>query len=92
MPVPVDDLQGLADRPGWTVDADRGLAVFAPVEGGWSAKVRRVAGTRAPGYDRYDRWHVAIIDPAGVARQTKPWSYLSDARAFAEGRVNAENA
>jgi hypothetical protein len=59
------------------------------VQGGWSAKVRRVAGTRDK--DRYDRWHVAIIDPAGVARQAKPWTYLSDARVSAVGRVNAEN-
>lgn len=86
-----EEIQTLAGRLGWTVDLDSMLALFFPSEGGWSAKLRRVRGGTGKGYDRYDRWHVALVDPAGVCRQAKPFTYLLDALRFAEGRVNAEN-
>ena len=91
MPAADDEIQTLASRPGWTVDLERELALYLPNEVGWSAKLRRVRGGTGKGYDRYDRWHVAVVDPMGVCRQAKPFTYLSDALRFAEGRVNAEN-
>lgn len=81
----------MVGRLGWTVDHGVALAMFLPSEGGWSAKLRRVRGGTGKGYDRYDRWHVALVDPTGVCRQAKPFTYLLDALRFAEGRVNGEH-
>lgn len=79
-----DDLAVLTDRPGWTVAAD--VAVYEPVAGGW---VGRVARLMYPA-KAYDRFLVAIIDPAGNARYTMYASMVSEARRLAEGHVNGQ--
>jgi hypothetical protein len=78
-----DDLSILEARPGWTVTAD--LAIYAPEPGSWTGRVARmkVAGRS------YERFHVAIVDPGGVARYTKFATMVSEARRLAEGHVQA---
>lgn len=91
LPIDPAELRTLAERPGWTLDPSRPAAQFRVSEGGWSARLRWAPGTRDRGYDRYGRWHVAIVDPSGVARQTKPHGHMWEAVRFAEGRVRAES-
>jgi hypothetical protein len=83
-----DELHALAVRPGWTVD-DRPAATYQLVAGGWRATIRILKGS-GRGYDRYDKFHVVVIDPAGVCRYTKPTTFLPEAIRIAEGRVNAQ--
>lgn len=84
--VPTEDIQTLADRPGWTVDGK--VATYAPVEGGWSARVTRV---RVAGHT-YERWHIAIRDRHGVARHVLHASMLGEAIRLAEQSVRGRNA
>ncbi len=62
-----DELNALTDRPNWTVTA--GVATYEPTPGAWLARIRAI---RIPGRAG-DRWHIAIIDPRGMARYTNPW-------------------
>ena len=59
-----DELDDLAERPHWTVTA--GVATYQPEPGAWCARVRAV---RVPGRAG-DRWHLAIVDPSGMAHYT----------------------
>jgi len=84
--VPVEDLAGaLADRPGWTVALR--VATYAPAEGGWSAAIHQLVVTTR----RYDRWHVAVRDPAGRVVYATPTSTLPEAIRVAEGQVRARS-
>jgi hypothetical protein len=78
-----EDIAILGDRAGWTVGD--GLATYEPTLGGWTARVRSV---RMAGHS-YERWHVAILDPAGRARSTSFASLLGEAARVAEARVRA---
>jgi hypothetical protein len=80
-----DDLAVLAERPGWTV-YDNKRALYAPVEGGWHARVSRLF-IPARGTDRF---HVALITPAGVALYTQMAVMVGEARRVAEGWVRGK--
>lgn len=75
-----EDIQSLGARTNWTVDGP--VATYTPTPGGWTARVRAV---RLPGRS-YERWHIAVIDPAGVARYTCYASSLAETARVAEGR------
>jgi hypothetical protein len=90
LPIDSTELWSLDGRSGWTLDRYRLVATFRLVAGSSSAALRWAPGTRDRGYDRYGRWHVAIRDTYGVARQSKPHSHFWEAVRFAEGRVRAE--
>ena len=83
--MPNDELRALADRPGWAVAGS--LAMYEPNLGGWRAVVRpvKVAGRS------YERWHVAVVDPAGHAHLALTASTVAEARRVAEGQVLARN-
>jgi hypothetical protein len=84
-----DDLvAALADRAAWTVDAVAAVATYEPISGGWRAVIRELQGS-GRGYDRYDRWHVAVLDGGGRCHYAKPEVHLSEALRSAEGQVNA---
>jgi hypothetical protein len=78
----VDELEAfVADREGWSMEA--GVATFGPANNGWSARVRFV---REP-QRNIPKWHVAVLDPDGVARHTRMGVSPKDAATFAEGVV-----
>ncbi len=78
-------INGLAERPHWTVV--RGRATFSPVPGGWRAVV---SGLQEPtGQARY---HVATLDRTGAARFVTETVSLHDAVQSAERGVLARNA
>ena len=79
-----DDLSVLTERPGWTVVED--LAIFRPDPEGWYARVARM---QRPGR-AVDRFHIALISPAGVALYVQFASMVGEARRVAEGWVNAK--
>lgn len=79
-----DDLAVLVGRDGWTVD--RGVATYRHPDGGWSARVRSV---RAPGRS-YEQFHVALIDPGGMARFAQFASTVGEAYRLAEGQVRGK--
>lgn len=81
-----EELKSLAERPGWT--ADETVATYEPVPGGWISRVRKV---RVAGHT-YERWHIAVIDPRGMAQYTTFASVLSEATRVAEGSVRGRNA
>jgi hypothetical protein len=85
MPMPIQSVASLAERPHWTVT--NGRAVFAPVRGGWRATVRRL---RDPARD--DGYHVAIADRTGAIRFMTEAASLGDAVRSAERGVLARNA
>jgi hypothetical protein len=79
----VDDLANtVADRSGWTMIGNVG--VYAASPHGWSA---RVTYTTMPGRT-YQRLHIAIIDPSGVARYTMFASTTGEAIRVAETQVH----
>jgi len=80
--------QRLADRAGWRVDAPAMVATYEPIGGGWRAVIRELHGS-GRGHDRYDRWHVAVLDAGGSCHYAKPEVHLSEALRRAEGQVNA---
>src|SRR5689334_17366566 len=77
-----DTLAVLAARSGWTVTDS--VAVFLPVPGQWSARVRSVV---APGRT-HRQWHVAIVDATGVARHALLITTAAEAGRVAERHVN----
>ena len=76
-----DELDALAERPHWTVTA--GVATYEPEPGAWFARIRAV---RVPGRAG-DRWHIAIVEPTGMARYTTNASTIREAVRVAEGHV-----
>jgi hypothetical protein len=83
----VDDLAVAVDcRADWAMDGT--VALFVPSPGGWSA---RVTFTRVPGRS-YERLHIAIVDPAKVARYTSFASTVAEAVRVAEAHVRAKVA
>jgi hypothetical protein len=84
MPLPLQSLNSIAERPHWTVISGR--ATFAPVHG-WRATVRRIE--RPEGDSRY---HIAIIDRTGAIRFTMETASLDEAVRSAERGVLARNA
>ena len=82
MPADDDELQTVAERPGWTVAGE--VATYQPNPGGWRARVQLVP---VPGH-RYSRWHIAVINPAGFAAFTKSATTLSYAVTLAERYVD----
>jgi hypothetical protein len=81
-----DDLTGLAERPGWTVE-DNQRAMYAPLEGGRYARVSRpVLHNRAS-----ERFQVALVSPAGVAKWTQFALMVGEARRVAEGWVRGKH-
>jgi hypothetical protein len=80
-----DDLHILVGRPGWAVEAT--TAVYAPTDTGWRA---RIATIMEPGR-AYSRYHVAVIDPTGVARYTSLASTVVEAMRLAERQVNGRD-
>jgi hypothetical protein len=85
MPLPPDSIDTFADRPHWTVS--NGHATFAPVPGGWRAVVRRLPRPSGP-----SRFHVAVLDRAGVTRFAMEAGTVDDAIRSAERGVLARNA
>jgi hypothetical protein len=85
MPLPLQSLRSIAERPHWTVT--NGQATFSPVHAGWRATVKGLH--RPPGDDRY---HVALIDRSGAVRFTMEAASLDDAIRKAERGVLARNA
>ena len=79
-----DDLSVLTERPGWTVMED--LAIFRPDPEGWCARVARM---QRPGR-AMDRYHIALISPAGVALYVQFASMVGEARRVAEGWVRGK--
>lgn len=79
-----DELGVLADRAGWTVSGSS--AIYAPALGGWSARVRPLT---VPGRSSYSRFHIAIVDPGGVARYVCQAISVHEAVRVAERRVQA---
>jgi hypothetical protein len=79
-----DDLSVLTARPGWTVVED--LAIFRPDPDGWYARVARM---QRPGR-AVDRYHIALISPAGVALYVQFASMVGEARRVAEGWVHGK--
>lgn len=79
--MPVEDLQALAGRPGWTLAGDR--AIYQPTDGGGNAVVRTL---QRPGHT-YWWWHVAIVDEGGHAAYVTWTGSLGQAIREAEGRV-----
>ena len=79
-----DDLSVLTERHGWTVVEE--LAIFRPDPEGWYARVARM---QRPGR-AVDRYHVALISPAGVALYVQFASMVGEARRVAEGWVHAK--
>jgi hypothetical protein len=80
-----DDLSVLADRPGWTVEGVRAMYRLAP--GGWFARVSRMKlPSRAS-----ERFHVALVSPAGVAQHTRFAVMVGEARRVAEGWIRGEH-
>lgn len=79
-----DELGILAGRPGWTVSG--AAANYAPTPDGWSARVRPLT---SPGRSSYSRFHIAIIDPAGIARYVCQAISVHEAARVAERRVEA---
>jgi hypothetical protein len=71
-------------RTDWAMDG--AVALFVPSPGDWSA---RVTFTRVPGR-AYERWHIAIVDPARVARYTSFASTVAEAIRVAEAHVRAK--
>ena len=80
-----DELDALAERPSWTVTA--GVATYEPEPGAWLARIRAI---RVPGRAG-DRWHIAIVDPRGIARYTTTASTIAEAVRVAEGHVRGRN-
>jgi hypothetical protein len=70
-------------RPGWSLTGPS--ATFRPAPGGWFATVRPAT---IPGRS-YERWHVAIVSPTGVARSTTWATTVEEAVRIAERRVRA---
>jgi hypothetical protein len=82
-----DDLAShVAGRPGWRVTGP--VATYRPVEEGWSATVRPAT---APGRS-FERWHVAVVSPAGAASSTSWATTVAEAVRVAERRVRGRNA
>jgi hypothetical protein len=81
----VDDLHVLVGRSGWAVEGT--TAVYRRADDGWRA---RVATMLMPGR-AYSRFHVAIIDPTGVARYTHQASTVVEAMRLAERQVNGRD-
>ena len=80
-----DDLSVLADRPGWVVEEER--ATYRPVPGGWFARVSQVKlPSRAS-----ERFHIALVSPAGVAQHTQFAGMVGEARRVAEGWVRGKH-
>jgi hypothetical protein len=80
-----EEIQTLADRPGWTIDGN--VATYAPRPGAWTAKVR----VTQP--DKYHATlHVAIIDASGNARSVSYAGRLDEAVRVAEGSARALNS
>jgi len=75
----------LSERKGWT--ATETVATFEPAPGGWVAWVRSV---RVASHS-YQRWHIAVVDPVGVARYTTFANLLGEVARVAEGNVRARN-
>ena len=80
-----DELGILADRAAWTVSGSS--AIYAPTSRGWSARVRPLT---VPGRSSYSRFHIAIVDPAGVARYVCQAISVDEAARVAERRVQAK--
>ena len=79
-----DDLSVLADRPGWTVEDER--ATYKPAPGGWFARVSHVKlPSRAS-----ERFHDALVSPAGAAQHTQFAVTVGEARRVAEGWVRGK--
>jgi hypothetical protein len=76
-----DLAEALVNRPGWAME--NGVALFRPSSAAWSA---RVAYTQVPARS-YERLHVAIVDPDGVARYTMSASTAGEAIRVAETHV-----
>jgi hypothetical protein len=85
MPLPLQKMSGVAERPHWTVS--NGRATFDPVPGGWSAVVSSLRQPTAQA-----RYHVAVVDRTGVARFASETASLHDAIKRAERGVLARNA
>jgi hypothetical protein len=79
--VAADDFRALADRPDWTVD-EKGLRTRR-VPTGWRAIVRVPAASGT----LYSRYHVAVVDPDGIASYAQTASSISEARRVAEGHA-----
>jgi hypothetical protein len=80
-----DELDALAERPDWTVTA--GVATYEPEPGAWLARIRAV---RVPGRAG-DRWHIAIVDPTGMARYATTASTVPEATRVAEGNIRSRS-
>ena len=78
----VETIDSLADRG---LDGRRRRGHLRPGGGGWTAMIHLATTSRF-----YARWHVAIIDPAGVARYVSPASLLGEAVRVAEGTVRGQ--
>jgi hypothetical protein len=75
----------LAERPGWTVTDHQ--AVYAPLSGGWYARVSRVKlAARAS-----EPFHVALVSPTGVAQHTQYAVMVGEARRVAGGWVRGKH-
>ena len=72
-------------RDGWAVNDT--VATYRPAADGWCARVRAV---RIAGHS-YERLHIALIDPWGVARHTMFASSWGEAIRVAEGHVRGLN-
>jgi hypothetical protein len=79
-----DELGILDDRPSWTVAGD--VATYTPVPAGWHAKIFRL---RHPGRGSYSRYHISVLDPAGLARYVFQASSVAEAVRVAEGHASA---
>jgi len=77
------DLKRVVDRPGWTV-LDRKATVDLGREG-WCAVIRAAASPSTS----LDRFHIAIVDSAGLARHTHRAGNVFEAIRIAEAHIYA---
>ncbi len=84
MPLPPQNISGVAERAHWTVADQR--ATFAPVPGGWRAVVSCLRQPTARA-----RFHIAIVDRTGATRFASETTSLRDAIRNAERGVLTRN-